>query len=102
MAGLDLGTTQLFLEADAPRVRCAEQGVPVAALPWARGGSRFAVGFEDMCAWLVCHITLFDVGDLAADYLAVGVGGRGPGRRGWAAELIGMRSLGCVGTAQRG
>jgi transposase len=56
--GLDLGTTQLFLEADAPRVRCAEHGVTVAAVPWARHGSRFSIGFEDTCAWLACHITL--------------------------------------------
>jgi transposase len=30
--GLDLGTTRVFLQADAPRVRCAEHGVTVAAL----------------------------------------------------------------------
>jgi transposase len=56
--GLDLGTTQLFLEADAPRVTCAEHGVTVAAVPWARHGSRFSIGFEDTAAWLACHIAL--------------------------------------------
>jgi transposase len=56
--GLDLGTTRLFLEADAPRVSCAEHGVTVAAVPWARHGSRFSTDFEDTAAWLACHIAL--------------------------------------------
>ena len=37
---LDLGTTKVFLEADAPRVRCREHGVTVAAVPWARSPCR--------------------------------------------------------------
>jgi transposase len=53
--GLDLGTTQVFLRADAPRVACAEHGVIVAAVPWARHGSRFTTAFEDTTAWLACH-----------------------------------------------
>ena len=32
---LDLGTTKVFLEADAPRVRWRTHGVTVAAVPWA-------------------------------------------------------------------
>ena len=56
--GLDLGTTRVFLQADAPRVRCAEHGVIVAAVPWARHGSRFTTAFEDTCAWLACHAAL--------------------------------------------
>jgi transposase len=34
--GLDFGTVPVFLEADAPRVCCPEDGVVVAAVPWAR------------------------------------------------------------------
>ena len=30
----------------------------VAAVPWARPGSRFTAAFEDTAAWLVCHATL--------------------------------------------
>ena len=30
----------------------------VAAVPWARPGSRFTAAFEDSVAWLVCHATL--------------------------------------------
>ena len=56
--GLDLGTTRVYLEADAPRVACPEHGVTVAAVPWARHGSRFTVAFEDTCAWLACHAAL--------------------------------------------
>jgi transposase len=36
---LDLGTMKVFLEATAPRVRCPEHGVTVAAVPWARHGA---------------------------------------------------------------
>jgi transposase len=56
--GLDLGTTRVFLEADAPRVACAKHGVTVAAVPWARHGSRFTTGFEDTAAWLAAHVAL--------------------------------------------
>jgi transposase len=56
--GLDLGTTRVFLQAAAPRVRCPEHGVIVAAVPWARHGSRFTTAFEDTCAWLACHTAL--------------------------------------------
>ena len=37
---------------------CPEHGVVVAAVPWARPGSRFTAAFEDSVAWLVCHATL--------------------------------------------
>jgi transposase len=56
--GGDLGTTRVYLEADAARVLCAEHGVTVAAVPWARHGSRFTTGFEDTAAWLACHVAL--------------------------------------------
>ncbi len=47
---LDLGTTFCFLEAEAPRVECAEHGVVVAAVPWARHDSSFMRSFEDQVA----------------------------------------------------
>lgn len=56
--GLDLGSTRVFLQARTSRVVCAEHGVVVAAVPWARAGSRFTTAFEDSVAWLVCHATL--------------------------------------------
>ena len=49
---LDLGVVQAVLEADAPRVRCAEHGVVVAALPWARHGAGHTRFFDDQVAWL--------------------------------------------------
>jgi transposase len=55
---LDLGTTQVFLQATTRRVSCREHGVVVAAVPWARPGSRFTTAFEDTAAWLVCHAAL--------------------------------------------
>jgi transposase len=56
--GLDLGSTRVFLQATTCRVSCAEHGVVVAAVPWARPGSRFTTACEDTCAWLVCHAAL--------------------------------------------
>jgi transposase len=49
---LDLGTTRAYVEADAPRVRCREHGVVVAAVPWARHGAGHTVGFDQTVAWL--------------------------------------------------
>src|SRR5436853_178698 len=49
---LDLGTTKVFLEADAPRVRCRTHGVTVAAVPWARHGAGHTRDFDDLAAWL--------------------------------------------------
>lgn len=53
--GLDAGTTRVYLQAKAPRVSCPVHGVIVAAVPWARHGSRFTSAFEDTAAWLACH-----------------------------------------------
>ena len=55
---LDAGTTRVYLQAAAPRVRCPAHGVVVAAVPWARHGSRFTSAFEDTVAWLACHAAL--------------------------------------------
>ena len=55
---LDAGTTRVYLPAAAPRVRCPAHGVVVAAVPWARHGSRFNNAFEDTVAWLACHAAL--------------------------------------------
>jgi transposase len=49
---LDLGTTRVFLEANAPRVRCRTHGVTVAAVPWARHGAGHTRDFDDLAAWL--------------------------------------------------
>ena len=48
----DVGLVRAFIEAAAPRVRCAEHGVVVAHVPWARHGSGFTQSFEDTVAWL--------------------------------------------------
>ena len=49
---LDLGTTKVFVEATAPRVRCRSHGVTVAAVPWARHGAGHTRDFDDLAAWL--------------------------------------------------
>ena len=62
--GLDLGTTRVFLEAEAPRVRCRQHGVVVAAVPWARHDSLFTAAFEEQAAWLGAHATATMVAEL--------------------------------------
>ena len=52
---LDAGTTKVFIEADAPRVRCPDHGVVVAAVGWARHGAGHTRTFDDQVAWLVTH-----------------------------------------------
>jgi transposase len=54
---LDTGTMRCYLEAEAPRVMCPVHGVVVAAVPWARAGSRFTTAFEDQAAWLCSAMT---------------------------------------------
>jgi transposase len=53
---LDAGVMRCFLEADAPRVACPRHGVLVAAVPWARPGSRFTMAFEEQAAWLCAQM----------------------------------------------
>lgn len=48
----DVGLVRAFIEAEAPRVKCAKHGVVVAAVPWARRASGFTRSFEDTVAWL--------------------------------------------------
>jgi transposase len=62
--GLDLGVVRVFLEADAPRVRCPAHGVVVAAVPWARHGAGFTCAFEDTAAWLAVHTSRVAVAEL--------------------------------------
>jgi transposase len=50
---LDVGVTRCYLEAEAPRVRCPDHGVLVAAVPWARPGAGHTYGFDQQVAWLV-------------------------------------------------
>jgi transposase len=52
---LDAGTTRVFIEADAPRIRCRDHGVTVAWVPWARHGAGHTRDFDDQVAWLVTH-----------------------------------------------
>ncbi|TFB76681.1 transposase family protein, partial [Cryobacterium glaciale] len=44
--GLNVGSIQLHLEADAPRVSCRVHGVTVAAVPWARHQSGHTLFFD--------------------------------------------------------
>ena len=59
-----MATTFCLLEADAPRVRCRQHGVVVAAVPWARHGSRFTRSFEDQVAWLAVNTSQMAVAEL--------------------------------------
>jgi transposase len=49
---LDLGTMQVFLEADAPRVNCRLHGPTVRQVPWARHGAGHTLALDQQVAWL--------------------------------------------------
>ena len=84
---LDVGSSKSYLEADAPRVRCREHGVVVAAVTWARAGSGFTHAFEQQVAWLAVHasqttvqqvmrVTWRSVGRILMRVVADGLAGR--------------------------
>lgn len=52
---LDFGRLRVSIEADAPRVACAEHGPTVIAVPWARHGARHTRDFDATVAWLARH-----------------------------------------------
>jgi len=49
---LDLGPWRCVIECPLRRVKCADCGVRVEAVAWARPGARFTRDFEDVCAYL--------------------------------------------------
>lgn len=61
---LDLGTVQVHLEADSPRVRCCEHGPMVRAVPWARHGAGHTVMFDEQGAWLATQCSKTAVTEL--------------------------------------
>jgi transposase len=61
---LDFATVPVVIEADAPRVACAQHGPTVAAVAWARHASRFTIAFEDTCAWLTARAPASTVAQL--------------------------------------
>lgn len=62
---LDSGTTKVWLEADAPRIRCREHGVVAARVTWARAGhTGYSRVFEDQVAWLAAKTTQSVISEL--------------------------------------
>jgi transposase len=61
---LDLGTIQVVLEAEAPRVNCREHGPTVAAVPWARHGVGHTSAFDAQVAWLATQCSKSAVTEL--------------------------------------
>lgn len=54
----DFGNSvKVYIEAEAPRVRCPEHGVVVQQVPWARHRSGFTKNFEDIAVWLSLHLS---------------------------------------------
>ena len=52
---LDLGQVRAYVEADSPRVDCAEHGPTVAQAPWARHDVGHTRAFDDVVGWLAVH-----------------------------------------------
>ncbi len=61
---LDLGTTQVWLEADAPRVNCRTHGPTVRAVPWARHAAGHTYVFDEQVAWLATQCSKTAVTEL--------------------------------------
>jgi len=61
---LDVGIMLAYLEAEAPRVRCKQHGVVVAAVPWARHDAGFTRQFEDQVVWLTVQCSKTAVSQL--------------------------------------
>ena len=61
---LDLGTIQVCLEADAPRVSCREHGPTVRAVPWARHAAGHTRVFDEQVAWLATQCSKSAVTEL--------------------------------------
>ena len=53
----NVGVVRCYLEADAPRVRCRQHGVRVAAVPWARPGAGHTRGFDEQVACEVPRVS---------------------------------------------
>jgi transposase len=61
---LDLGTIEVYLEADAPRVHCREHGPTVRAVPWARHAAGHTLVFDEQVAWLATQCSKTAVTEL--------------------------------------
>jgi transposase len=61
---LDLGTVQVVLAADAPRVNCVEHGPTVAAVPWARHAAGHTRVLDEQVAWLATQTSKTAVTEL--------------------------------------
>jgi len=61
---LDLGTIQVWLEADAPRVNCRAHGPTVRAVPWARHAAGHTLVFDEQVAWLATQCSKTAVTEL--------------------------------------
>lgn len=61
---LDAGSMKVFVEAEAPRVRCLEHGVVVAHVPWARHGAGHTLAFDETVAWLATQCSKTAVTEL--------------------------------------
>jgi transposase len=60
---LDFGSQRVYLEANAPRIKCTQHGVVVAKVPWARHNSGYTYDFETAVTWFTLHATAQDVAE---------------------------------------
>jgi transposase len=60
---LDFGSTRVYIEAFAPRIKCPEHGVVVARFSWAKHDSDYTYDFETAVTWMTLHATASDVSE---------------------------------------
>lgn len=53
---LDVHGKRTFIEAEVPRIQCAEHGKITAAVPWAPHADRFTAVFAQHAAWLAAQM----------------------------------------------
>lgn len=100
----DFGVFETHLEAAAPRVSCAEHGVLVAHVPWARHRARSTRAFEDTSVWLVTRMNVTAVAEYqrtswrSVDAMVTRVVAELAGRRD---ALAGLRRVGVDEMAHR-
>lgn len=61
---LDGGLVRVFVQAQVGRVRCAEHGVVVQAVPWARHGAGHTKAFDETVAWLATRCAKTAISEL--------------------------------------
>ena len=71
---LDLGSTRVYIESAAPRIKCKKHGIHTEKVSWARHHSSFTRDFENTVAWMTKNLSKTAV----AEYMRISWNTVGP------------------------